>query len=124
MPAERYFNRVMETTTTTGTGTLTLAGAVPGWQTFAVVENGKECFYDIWAVDGSGNPTGDWEVGSGTYTVSGTTLSRTTVRASSNAGALVSLAAGTKRVALVNPARDPWLNTGKALAHNMGLAMP
>jgi hypothetical protein len=43
-------------------------------------------------------------VGIGTYTSSGTTLSRTTVLASSNAGALVSFSAGTKDVFVAYPA--------------------
>jgi hypothetical protein len=40
----------------------------------------------------------DWEVGLGTYATSGNTLARTTVYASSNAGAAVNFAAGTKYV--------------------------
>ncbi len=95
---------VMETTTTTSTGTLTLAGAVTGYQSFAAIGDGNTCYYCIQAVDGSGVPSGDWEVGLGTYTASGTTLTRTTVLASSNSGAAVSLSAGTKRVFVVNPA--------------------
>lgn len=92
--------RVLETTTTTGTGALTLAGAVAGFRTFAsVCATNDTCLYYIEAVDGSGVPTGDWEVGLGTY--SGTnTLTRTTVVRSSNSGSAVSLAAGTKRVAI------------------------
>jgi hypothetical protein len=55
------------------------------------------CKYTIVALDGNGNPSGDWEVGIGTY--SGTnTLTRTTVEASSNSGSAVSLAAGNKQV--------------------------
>jgi hypothetical protein len=46
----------------------------------------------------------DWEVGYGTYTSSGTTLSRTAVFASSNAGALVNFGAGTKYVICTMPA--------------------
>ena len=33
------YDRVQETTTTTGTGSVTLLGAVTGYQTFAVVGN-------------------------------------------------------------------------------------
>lgn len=99
-----YYDLVMETSTTTGTGTLTLAGAVAGYQSFAVVGNGKSCNYSIQAVDTNGNPTGDYEVGIGTYTSSGTTLSRDKIFASSNSGSAVSLSAGTKRVFLVSPA--------------------
>jgi hypothetical protein len=80
-------DRVKETTNTTGTGTLTLAGAVSGFQSFAVIGTGSTTHYAI--VSGT-----DWEVGQGTYTASGTTLSRDTVFASSNAGALINVAAG------------------------------
>jgi hypothetical protein len=91
-------DRVQETTTTTGTGTVTLAGAVSGFQSFSVVGDGNTTYYTI--VDSS---TGAWEVGLGTYTSSGTTLSRTTVLSSSNSGSLVNFAAGTKQVFLTYP---------------------
>jgi hypothetical protein len=94
---------VLETTTTTGTGTLTLAGAVTGWQTFAAVGDGNTCCARVYEVDGDGNPSGAWEVFFGTYTSSGTTLSRTTVLASST-GSAINFGAGTKRVGLVDPA--------------------
>lgn len=97
------YNRVWETSTTTGTGTLTLAGAKTGYQSFAAVGNGNTCFYTIEAVDGSGVPTGDWEVGLGTYTSAGTTLARTTIYKSSNANAAVNLLAGTKNVFIAFP---------------------
>jgi hypothetical protein len=76
-------DRCQETSTTTGTGTLTLAGAVAGFQSFAAIGNGNTTYYTIT------NAAGSWEVGIGTYTSSGTTLSRTTVLASSNSGSLV-----------------------------------
>lgn len=104
MAGPLLYDRVLETTTTTGTGTLTLAGAVTGHQSFAAVGNGNTCPFCVYAVDGDGNPSGDWEVSIGTYTSSGTTLSRTTVLASSNGGSAVNFGAGTKRVALVLPA--------------------
>ena len=92
-------DRVRETTTTTGTGTVTLAGAVTGFQTFAAIGNGNVTYYTI-----AGQGTSEWEVGIGTYTSAGTTLSRTTVLASSNAGALVNFSAGTKDVFCDYPA--------------------
>jgi len=97
-------DRIKETTTTTGTGALALAGAVMGYRTFsAVCSTNDTVYYALQAVDGAGAPTGDWEVGLGTY--SGTnTLTRTTVLASSNSGAIVSLASGTKQVWLDMPA--------------------
>lgn len=73
-------DRVKETTTTTGTGTLTLAGAVTGFDTFGEIGNGNVTYYSC--TDGT-----DFEVGIGTYTASGTTLSRDSVLESSSATA-------------------------------------
>ena len=52
----------------------------------------------------SSDLTSEWEVGIGTYTSSGTTLSRDTVLASSNSGSLVNFSAGTKDVFCDYPA--------------------
>lgn len=92
-------DRVKETTTTTGTGTITLAGAATGFQSFSVIGNGNTTYYTI-----AGQTGGEWEVGIGTYTLSGTTLSRDTVLASSNSGSLVNFSAGTKDVFVTYPA--------------------
>jgi hypothetical protein len=90
-------DRVQETTITTGTGTITLAGAVTGFQSFSVIGNGNSCYYAIVGET-------EWEVGIGTYTSSGTTLSRSTVLESSNSGSLVNFSAGTKNVFVTYPA--------------------
>jgi hypothetical protein len=92
-------DRVKETTTTTGTGTVTLLGASTGYQSFAVVGNANTTYYTIAGQTGS-----EWEVGIGTYTSSGTTLSRDTVLSSSNSGSLVTFSAGTKDVFVTYPA--------------------
>ena len=92
-------DRVRETTTTAGTGTITLLGAVPSCQSFAVIGNGNTTYYTIVAYTGT-----EYEVGIGTYTSSGTTLSRDTVLASSNGGSLVNFSAGTKDVFCDYPA--------------------
>lgn len=92
-------DRVQETTTTTGTGTVTLAGAATGFQSFAAIGDGNTTYYTI-----AGIGTSEWEVGLGTYTSSGTTLSRTTVLSSSNSGSLVNFSAGTKNVFCSYPA--------------------
>jgi hypothetical protein len=92
-------DRVLETTSTTGTGTITLAGAVTGYQSFGTaIGDGNTTYYTI-AIEGGT----DWEVGIGTYTASGTTLSRDTVLASSNSGSLVSFGSGTKNVFVTYP---------------------
>lgn len=92
-------DRVKETTTTTGTGTLTLLGAVSGYQAFSVIGDGNTTYYAIYNSD-----DGSWEVGIGTYTASGMTLSRDTVLESSNAGSLVNFSAGAKDVFITYPA--------------------
>ena len=86
-------DRVQETSTTAGTGTLTLDGAVTGFQSFAAVGNGNNTYYTIYE-----QGTNNWEVGIGTYTASGTTLSRDTIIASSNSGLVVTFGAGSKNV--------------------------
>ena len=91
-------DRVKETSTTAGTGTITLAGAVAGFQSFAAVGNANTTYYAI-----SDPATGAWEVGIGTYTASGTTLSRDTVLSSSSGGSLVNFAANSKDVFVTYP---------------------
>jgi hypothetical protein len=101
-------DRVRETTTTTGTGSVTLGGAVTGFQTFAAIGNANTTYYTI-----AGQGTSEWEVGIGTYTSSGTTLARNTVLASSNSGSLVNFSSGTKDVFCDYPA-------GRAVIGGMG----
>lgn len=93
-------DRVQETSTTTGTGAYTLAGAVTSYQTFAAspLANGDTTNYFAVDVDASGNPLGGWETGLGTWGT-GAVLARTAIYSSSNAGAAVSWAAGTRRLA-------------------------
>jgi hypothetical protein len=89
-------DRVQENTTTSGTGSVTLAGAVFGFQTFAVIGNGNTTYYA--ATDVSGN----WEAGIGTYSTSGPTLTRTTILSSSNSGSAVTFV-GTVTVFVTYP---------------------
>lgn len=104
MPLARFHNRVKETTTTTGTGTITLLGAVSGYQGFSLVGDGNQTYYCIQDQSGS-----NWEIGIGTYTLSGTTLSRDRViSTSSGTTTLVTFSAGTKDVFIDVPAL--WFN--------------
>ena len=111
-------DRVKETTTTTGTGAVTLAGAATGFRSFAAVGNGNTTYYSI--VDSS---TGAWEVGLGTYTASGTSLSRDVVLSSSNAGSKVSFGAGSKDVFVTQPAGRTVLSDGTGASGTWGISI-
>ena len=106
-------DRVNETTTTTGTGTVTLAGAVSGFQSFAAIGNGNTTYYCIT----SGVA---WEVGLGTYASVGPTLARTTILASSSGGAAITLA-GTSNVFCVYPSsKSVYLDaSGNVAGYNL-----
>jgi hypothetical protein len=88
-------DRVKETTTTQGTGTITLLGAVQGYQGFSSIGNGNTTYYCIQSI-------ADWEVGIGT--VGAGSLTRDTVLASSNNGSLVGFGSGVKDVFCTYPA--------------------
>jgi hypothetical protein len=88
-------DRVRETSNTSGTGSLTLDGAVPGFQSFQTIGTGNQTYYCI-----AGQV--DWEVGLGT--VNASTLSRDSVYASSNAGNLVNFSTERKQVFCTYPA--------------------
>lgn len=91
------YNRAKMTTATVGAGLITLGAAVAGFQSFAAagVADGGVIPYVI--EDGT-----EWEVGTGTYTAAGTTLSRT-VTESSNADAAINLSGSA--VVYIAPAR-------------------
>lgn len=103
-------DRIKETSTTTGTGSFALAGAMTGFRRFNVVAfPGDVLFYTIQAVDSAGQPTGQWEIGYGTYSALNT-LARTTVLDSSTLVSglpqLVNFATGSKQVWIDWPARQ------------------
>ena len=91
-------DRVQQTSTTTGTSDFLLTGSVSGFQTFAAIGNTNTTYYS--SVDPT---TGDWEVGIGTYSTTGPTLSRDTVLSSSASGSKVSFGAGPKVVFCAYP---------------------
>ena len=93
-------DRVRETSSAPGTGTVTLLGAVTGYQTFSAGIGANNTTYYVIA-DQSGT---NWEVGLGTIGAGGTTLARTTVLSSSNSGSLVNFSSGTQDVFCDYPA--------------------
>lgn len=97
--AHVWADRVRETATTTGTGNFTLAGAVTSCQAFSDVCSTSDTVYYCIAHQSAD----EWETGLGTYSATNT-LTRTTVLASSNSGAAVNFASGTKDVFLADPA--------------------
>jgi hypothetical protein len=108
-------DRVQETSTTTGTGTLTLAGAVSGYQTFSAgIGNGNTCYYTIQS------DTGAWEVGVGT--VGAGTLARTTL-ISSSTGSAVSFS-GTLTVFVTYPAEKALYSDGTTIVAPTGALLP
>jgi hypothetical protein len=110
-------DRVQETSSTTGTGTLTLSGAVSGFQTFSsTIGNGNTTYYTI--TDGV-----NWEVGIGT--VAAGTLSRDTVLSNSlGTTALITFAAGTKNVFVTYPADKAVTIDGVQTLTNKTLTSP
>jgi len=103
-------DRVRETSTTTGTGTITLGGAFTGFRSFADIGNANTTYYCI-----SGGS--QFEVGIGTYTASGTTLSRDTVLSNSlGTTALIDFSAGTKDVFVTYPSDKALLGTTGAVS--------
>lgn len=109
----------MTVTGTPGVGTITLGAADTGALTFALggVLDGERVSYGI--VDG-----GNHEVGVGIYTATGTTLSRSIIRSSTNAGAAISCTTAAK-VYITNAAQDNYLHgfayfPGKYYAPNGG----
>jgi len=97
-----FSDRVKQTSTTSGTGTLTLATTAAGFNSFATAFTSAttKVYYAI--IDSTANT---WETGIGTFTLSGTTLSRDTVLESSNSNSLVNFAGNSKDVYVTLPAK-------------------
>lgn len=109
-------NRAKMTTATTGIGTITLGSAVTGYQTLAAagVANSDVVSYVI--EDGTA-----WELGAGTYTTAGTTLSRTLGQSST--GSLLNLS-GNAMVYVSALAADLVQPTAAQTLTNKTLAAP
>ena len=75
-------DRVQETATANTTVSFTLTGAITSYQSFSAIGNTNTTYYG--ATDGT-----NWEVGLGTYSTTGPTLTRTTILSSSNSGSAV-----------------------------------
>jgi len=76
------YDRIQQTGTANTTVSFTLSATTTGYQSFAVVGNGNTTYY-------SANDGTNWEVGLGTYSTTGPTLTRTTILSSSNSGSAV-----------------------------------
>jgi hypothetical protein len=114
-------DRVKETTTTTGTGTITLAGAASQFQSFATAFGSTSNAVQYAIVGQTGT---EWEVGTGTF--NGTSsLTRNTIRQSSNSNAAVNFSAGTKDVfATATGAFLKGSSIGLSYAQSRNWAMP
>ena len=114
--ALKVADRVLETASAPGTGTVTLLGATAGYQTFsAAIGNANTTYYTC--ADQSGS---NWEVGIGTYTTAGNTLTRNTVLSSSNGGSLVNFNAGTQNVFVTYPSEEAIYNNGTSIVGPTG----
>lgn len=104
----KLYNMAKVATATTGTGTVTLGAAASGYLTFANagVQNGDVVTYVI--EEGANR-----EIGRGTYTSSGTTLSRDTVLNSTNSGAKISLAGAA--TVFIDAAKEDIQETGQVI---------
>ncbi len=117
-------DRVKATSTTVGTISMVVSGTVSGFVTFnAGIGDTNTTYYTIVGED----VPAEWEVGIGTYTNSGTTLSRDTVIGSSNGGSKTDFAAGTKIVFVSLPSEKALMkdNSGNIVfgdASDPGLA--
>lgn len=95
-----FVNRAFVYTATTGTGAITLGSPVSGYQSFADAGVADTNTVRYLIIDDSAA----WEIGTGTYTASGTTLARS-VEESSNSDALLDLS-GNATVSVIVDAAD------------------
>jgi len=111
-------DRVQQTGTANTTVSFTLSGSVTGFQSFSVIGDTNTTYYA--ATDASGN----WEVGIGTYSTTGPTLTRTTILSSSNAGSAVTFS-GTVNVFVTYPSeRSVYSNGTNIVPDNAAILLP
>lgn len=101
-------NRVQESGTANTTVSFTLTGAVTGFQSFAAIGDTNTTYY------GATDAGGSWEVGLGTYSTTGPTLTRTTILASSNSGSAVTFS-GAVNVFVTYPSGQAVYSNGTNL---------
>jgi len=110
-------DRVRESASAPGTGVVTLLGAVTGFQTFAAIGNANTTYYCIADQNGT-----RWEVGIGTYTSSGTTLTRDTVLSNSAGNtSFINFSSGTQDVFCTYPSeRSAYVDGTTLVPSNSG----
>lgn len=117
----KFFNRAKMTTATTGTGTVTLGSASVGFQSFADAGVADTDVVQYVIEDGA-----NFEIGTGTYTASGTTLTRTPVETSESDNSAISLS-GTATVSVTAVDDDynrlQFGGSDKAVAHSTGVTI-
>jgi hypothetical protein len=112
----KLYNLARMSTTTTGTGTITLGSAIGGYLTFAQagVANGETIAYAI--KDGANS-----EIGTGVYTSSGTTLTRSVTK-STNSDTAINLS-GVAEV-FITPRKEDLLSVSETQSANQVYAGP
>lgn len=111
-------DRVKVRARTTGTGPFTIESTFPGFQGFEAVGDGNETYYGIFDV------AGNWEVGQGTYTASGQTLTRDVIIASSNSGSVVDFPDGGKTLYVTVPSTILTTLAGSIPNSFLNIAVP
>ena len=106
------YDRVQQTGTANTTVSFTLSATTTGYQSFAVVGNGNTTYY-------SANDGTNWEVGIGTYSTIGPSLTRTTILSSSNSGSAVTFV-GTVTVFCDYPAGKAIILDGSSNSTALG----